>query len=181
MALSLYDISVPSYLQTLGAVAGFLEAGRSHCSESNSDVEAVVSTRLHEDMWPFHDQIVSVAHHSLGCIRGLQAGLFQPPNLETRMDFAGLQSLVAEAVTEVEKFDRATVDALEGKDLLFKVGNFELQFAAEDFVMSFSLPNFYFHATTGLRHSAYAGRAHRQDGLYGPDAPEALVRTLLKG
>lgn len=30
----------------------------------------------------------------------------------------------------------------------FKAGSFELPFIAENFVLSFSLPNFYFHATT---------------------------------
>ena len=31
MAISLYELSVPTYLQTLGAVAGFLEKGLAHC------------------------------------------------------------------------------------------------------------------------------------------------------
>ena len=37
---------------------------------------------------------------------------------------------------------------LEGKDLLFKFGDFKVPFVAEDFVLSFSLPNLHFHATT---------------------------------
>ena len=37
---------------------------------------------------------------------------------------------------------------LEGKDVTFKIGEFKLPFTAEGFLMSFSLPNFYFHSAT---------------------------------
>ena len=42
-----------------------------------------------------------------------------------------------------------------GRDVSFKVGDRALPFTAEGFLMSFSLPNFFFHATTAydiLRH-----------------------------
>ena len=148
MAISLYDISVASYLQTLGGVAGFLEAGKAHCDANDVDLDKIIKTRLYPDMWPFHDQIISVAHHSLGSIRGLLAGLFQPPELGSDLDYTGLQGLVGEAITQLQKCTRETVDALEGNEVLFQAGKFEMRFATEDFVMSFSLPNLYFHATT---------------------------------
>ncbi len=40
------------------------------------------------------------------------------------------------------------INGLSGKPMKFKMGDFEIPFVAENFVMSFSLPNFYFHATT---------------------------------
>jgi hypothetical protein len=40
------------------------------------------------------------------------------------------------------------VNALEDRDLLFKFGDFKLPFVSQDFVLSFSLPNLHFHATT---------------------------------
>ncbi len=40
---------------------------------------------------------------------------------------------------------RSNSNALAGNDVLFKVGKFEMMFTADDFLMSFSLPNFYFH------------------------------------
>jgi hypothetical protein len=47
------------------------------------------------------------------------------------------------------------VNALLGHDVTFRVGERALPFTAEGFLMSFSLPNFFFHATTAydiLRH-----------------------------
>ena len=45
--------------------------------------------------------------------------------------------------------------ALAGRDVAFQFGERKLPFTAEEFLMSFSLPNFFFHATTAydiLRH-----------------------------
>ena len=76
--ISLYDCSVGAYSQTLGAMAGILEKGRQHFESGGIDLADIVAIRLREDMLPFWFQIVSVCHHSLGAIRGLQAGVFSP-------------------------------------------------------------------------------------------------------
>ena len=60
----------------------------------------------------------------------------------------GLQALVADTVTELKKLTPESVDALSGKEIVFEFGEIELPFAAEDFILSFALPNFYFHAVT---------------------------------
>jgi hypothetical protein len=63
-------------------------------------------------------------------------------------DFAGLQGLVAEAREALAALTPEAVNALGGKDVIFAIGDRKLPFTAEGFLMSFSLPNFYFHATT---------------------------------
>jgi hypothetical protein len=148
MAIELYDISVASYVQALGGVIGFLNKGRTHCETSGIDLDEIVETSLYPDMRPFRFQLVSVAHHSLGAIRGVEAGLFQPPGHGEGLDYEGLQQLVADALAELESYSRDAVNALEGKDLTFKLGDTGIPFTAEGFITSFSLPNLYFHATT---------------------------------
>jgi len=148
MAISLYDCSVASFLQVLGAVQGFLEKGLNHCREAGRDPEAIVDTRLHDDMLPFRFQIVSVAHHSRGALAGAKAGLFQPPGGVGELDYAGLQGLVAEARAELQALSRDEVNALEGKDMVFRIGTREMPFTVENFLLSFSTPNLHFHATT---------------------------------
>lgn len=148
MAFSLYDASVANYLQTLGAVSGFLDRGLSHFREHNIDPEQMVEARLAPDMQPLRFQIVSVAHHSRGAIEGVQQGAFHPPSWQVPYDFAGLQALVAEAREALSGLTPEAVNALGGSDLIFHLGDRKLPFTAEGFLMSFSLPNFYFHATT---------------------------------
>jgi hypothetical protein len=148
MAISLYDLSVPTYLQTLGGVAGFLEKGLAHCSECNVQPGEVVEHRLFEDMAPFNFQIRSVAHHSAGAMEALKTGVFNPPGRGEPLDYAGLQKLVSETKSKLEALKPEEVNALEGKDVAFQFGETKIPFVAEAFLLSFSLPNFHFHATT---------------------------------
>ena len=97
MSVSFHEVSVGSYLQVLGGVAGVLDKGASHAAEAGLDLQEVVMTRLRDDMMPFHFQVVSVAHHSWGAMQGLQKGSFSPPSFDLDKDYAGLQALVAEA------------------------------------------------------------------------------------
>lgn len=148
MAISLYDVSVASFLQVLGAVQGFLEKGLAHCKATGLDPESIVDMRLHDDMLPFRFQLVSVAHHSRGAIEGAKAGLFAPPGGVGDLDYAGLQKLVADARAALQVLTPAEVDALEGGEVIFRIGSREMPFTAENFLMSFSIPNVHFHATT---------------------------------
>ncbi|NOT39831.1 MAG: DUF1993 domain-containing protein [Alphaproteobacteria bacterium] len=148
MSVSLYDLSVASYLQQLAGVAGFLEKGSKHCGEINIDPNALVETRLHADMLPLQFQIQSVTHHSIGAIEGVRQGVFSPPPPIPAQDYKGLQKMVADAREALTKLTPAEVNGLAGRDVIFQLRDFKLPFTAEGFLMSFSLPNFYFHATT---------------------------------
>ncbi|MCP4616646.1 MAG: DUF1993 domain-containing protein [Bradyrhizobium sp.] len=148
MAISLYEMSVPTYLQTLGAVSGFLEKGLAHCKECHVEPGQVVDHRLFDDMAPFSFQIRSVAHHSYGAMEALKSGVFNPPGRSEALDYAGLQKLVADTRAKMEALKPEDVNALEGKDVAFQFGETKIPFTAENFVLSFSLPNFHFHATT---------------------------------
>ena len=105
MAFSLYDASVANYLQTLGAVSGFLERGLAHFRENNIDPETMVEARLAPDMLPLRFQIISVAQHSRGAIEAAQSGEFRPPSFKTPYDYAGLQGLVAQTREALEALD----------------------------------------------------------------------------
>jgi len=148
MSISLYDASVASYLQVVGAVAAFLEKGRLHCSENNIEVDEVVSTRLHPDMLPFQFQIISVVHHSLGTMKSLSTGEFGPPTGYSDYDYAGLQGLVSETLEALQNYSADEVNTLSGGDVTFKLGERSMPFSTPNFVLSFSHPNVYFHAAT---------------------------------
>lgn len=155
MAFSLYDASVANYLQILGAVGSFLDKGLAHFRANGVDPAEIVETRLAPDMLPLRFQIVSVAHHSRGAMEAAKNGVFVPPTVKPELDYAALQALVAEARDELSALTPEAVDALIGRHVDFKIGDRTLPFTAEGFLMSFSLPNFFFHATTAydiLRH-----------------------------
>jgi hypothetical protein len=148
MATSLYELSVPTFLQTASAVAGFLERAARHCAEAAVDADDLVHARLFEDMAPFHFQIECVAHHSVWGLEAVKTGVFAPPALVGPVPFAELQAMIARAQAALQAFTPEAVDAWAGKDLDLQIGPRRLAFTAETFILSFALPNFHFHAVT---------------------------------
>ena len=154
MTFSLYDATVANYLQILGAVERFLEKGRAHFHDKDVDLAEVVEARLAPDMLPLRFQVISAIHHSRGALQAVKEGVFTPPRTNDE-DYTALQSLVAAAKVELSAWKPEDVNALAGRDVMFKFREMTMPFTAEGFLMSFSLPNFFFHATTAydiLRH-----------------------------
>jgi hypothetical protein len=95
-------------------------------------------------------------------IGGCETGVFAPPPPVGAMPFADLWAMVSQAVTVLEAFTSNEVNSWSGKNLdidLFRPldeGNVStpiwaprtLAFTSDTFLLSFSLPNFYFHAVT---------------------------------
>ncbi len=148
MATSLYDLSVTCFLQTLSGVAAVLDRGLAHCTDNGVDPAEIVDTRLFADMLPFRFQVQSVAHHSLGAIEGVKQGLFSPGTNLPPHSYADLQKLVADTRAALQQLSPDDINALEGKDVAFQFRDFKMPFTAEGFLLSFSLPNLHFHATT---------------------------------
>jgi hypothetical protein len=148
MSISFHDASVGAYQQVLGSVAAILDKGAAFASESDIDLDEIVGTRLRDDMMPFHFQIVSVCHHSWGALQGMRDGRFTPPSFELDKDYQGLQTLVGEARDGVASISESAAADLADKSMVFAIGDREMPFTNQNFLLSFSLPNFYFHATT---------------------------------
>jgi hypothetical protein len=148
MTISLYDLSVPTFLQTLTAVAGFLDRAAAHCAQTGADPDDFVEARLFADMAPFHFQIEAAWHHAVCGVDAVRTGAFTPPPLVGPVPFTALQAVIAERQATLAAFDRDEIDACAGKELDLQIGPRRLAFTAETFILSFSLPNFHFHAVT---------------------------------
>ena len=148
MAISFYDLSVASYLQTVGAVGGFLDRAAQHCAETGADPDDFVDARLFADMAPFHFQIECVAHHSVPAMEAVRTGVFAPPALRGSIPFADLRAMIAQAEAALKALTPDEVNAWAGKDLVLQIGPRKMAFTAENFILSFSLPNVHFHAAT---------------------------------
>ena len=88
MGTSLYDLSVPTFLQTVRAVGGFLDRAAEHCIERGHNPDDFVHVRLFEDMAPFHFQIEAAWHHSVWGLEAAKTGIFAPPALVGPVPFA---------------------------------------------------------------------------------------------
>lgn len=148
MTIPFYEASVGAYQQVLDSVLTIMDKGAAYAAEGHIDEQKIVDTKLTEDMMPFHFQIVSVCHHSWGALQGMRDGRFSIPSFELDKNYSQLRELVAEAQQGVASFTERDAAEIANKSLVFVVGEREMPFTNQNFLLSFSLPNFYFHATT---------------------------------
>jgi len=148
MTFSLYAATVPSYQQILGAVSGLLDKAEAFCAEKGIAPSDLVQARLAPDMLPFAYQVKSTVVHSLGAIEGVRRGVFSPDMSQPPETLAALKTRVADTLEALAKVDPAEVDGFVGRDMRFEFAERRIEFTAEDFLLTFSQPNFYFHATT---------------------------------
>jgi uncharacterized protein len=148
MSISLYDAIIPGNLQIIGSVSSLVDKAAAFCAENGRSEEEMAQAKLIEDMLPFAYQVKAVAEHSLGAIEGVRAGNYSPDLAAPPADFAGLKAKLAAAASALEAIDPAEVEGFIGNDMQFSFGEMVIPFTAENFLLSFAQPNFYFHATT---------------------------------
>lgn len=155
MSTSLYDAIIPSFQQTLGAVAGLVSKAEAHCAEKKMAPADLLQARLFEDMQPFTYQVKSTVGHSIGAIEGVRNGVYKPDLAPPPASFAALKDAIAGAVAMLSDVKAQEINGFEGREMFFEIRDIKLPFTAENFLLSFSIPNFYFHAATAydiLRH-----------------------------
>lgn len=146
--ISLYDLSVPTFLQTVNALAGALDRADEHCAKTGHDPDDFVEVRLIDDMAPFHFQIEAAWHHAVWGLEAARTGAFTPPALVGPVPFGDLQGMMEKAKRALEAFEPDEVNGWAGKHLDLPIGPRKLAFTSETLILSFSMPNFYFHVVT---------------------------------
>src|SRR6201995_5134554 len=136
MATSLYDLSVPTFLQTVRAVGGCLDRAARHCAEIGADPDDFVQDRLFADMAPFHFQVEAAWHHAVWGLEAAKTGVFAPPALVGPVPFADLRAMMDRAQTALEALIPDEVNGWSGKELDLQVGPRQLRFTSETLILS---------------------------------------------
>ncbi|MBO9603655.1 MAG: DUF1993 domain-containing protein [Novosphingobium sp.] len=156
MPLTLYDATVPSLLQILDGSLGWLDKAATFAAESGKSEAELIDARLNPDMFPFNRQVRGFCMHAQLGIAGAMQGLFSPDATPAPTTIAGLKERVGEALAYLQGLAAADMEPLIGKPMVFRIGETERHFTADQFLLSFSQPNFYFHVSTAyaiLRHA----------------------------
>ena len=99
-------------------------------------------------MLPWAYQVKCVAEHTQGSIEGVRAGLYTPDLNPPPMTFDALRDKLAAAVATLEALTEEDMEAFIGQPMRFEFKDRGMDFTAEEFLLSFSQPNFYFHCST---------------------------------
>ena len=155
MAISLYEAVVPSQLQILRAVDRLLGKAVGFAGDEGMSEEDLIGAKLAPDMLPLGYQVKSCVAHSVGGIAGVRQGSFSPDRSGWPHDLAGLRALIVDAIARLEAITPEEIDALADNPTTFQFGEMTMPFTGANFLLSFSQPNFYFHAAVAyaiLRH-----------------------------
>ncbi|AKM07624.1 DUF1993 domain-containing protein [Pelagerythrobacter marensis] len=148
MPLSLHAAFVPSALQMLGSTRGLVDKAEAWCGEKGCSPGELIGGRLIDDMLAFDYQVKSVAAHTHGAIEGVRAGTFSPDMTTPPDSFDALRDSLDQATAALNALEESEMEDWIGRPMRFQVPSFTLDFTADDFLLSFSQPNFYFHAAT---------------------------------
>ncbi|MDQ4421775.1 DUF1993 domain-containing protein [Sphingobium sp. DEHP117] len=157
MPIFLYDATIPCYLQILEAGLGLIDKAQAFCADNDVAEEALLAEHFGADMLPLAMQLKWMTTHSLGAIEGVRAGKFSPERSAPAETFSAFREQMSATIAALKAIAPEEIESFVGRDMVFEVPamNVRMDFTAESFLLSFSLPNFYFHATTAydiLRH-----------------------------
>jgi hypothetical protein len=155
MSLSMYQASVPTFTQMLGALSGVLDKAQAHAVAKKFDPAVLLSARLAPDMLPFSRQVQLASDFAKGATARLAAAEV-PSWQDGEKTFAELQERIRKTLDFVQSFKPAQIDGSEDRDVKISIAGQPVVFKGQPYLFGFVLPNFYFHATTAyaiLRHN----------------------------
>ena len=148
MSLSMYQASIPVFVRGLTALRGLLQKGAGHAAASGSDPNALVAARLAPDMLTLAGQVQRASDTSKLSGQRL-SGVASPPMPDTETTFAELIKRVADTVAYLEAIDPAAFQGSETRTVELNFGpERKVSFPGDEYLLTFALPNFFFHVAT---------------------------------
>ncbi|MFL5349638.1 MAG: DUF1993 family protein [Hyalangium sp.] len=156
MSLSMYQASIPVFVRMLNNLSAILGKAAAHAEAKKIDPSVFIRDRLAPDMLPLSFQVQTASDMAKGCAARL-AGI-QPPSFpDTEATFPELKERVAKTLAFLQTVSAAQIDGSEDRNITLRPGGGrEYRFVGQSYLLTFVLPNFYFHITTAyniLRHN----------------------------
>lgn len=155
MTISMYQASIPVFIRMLTNLSEVLKKGTAHAEARKIDPVVLLNSRLFPNMFTFTRQVQIVTDMVKGCAARL-AGQ-EPPSYEDKeSSFPELIARIEKTIAYLNAFKPAQIDGTEEKSVSLKVGGQPMTFQGLPYLLSYVLPNLYFHTTTAyniLRHN----------------------------
>lgn len=154
MPISMYQISAPVFLHGLGTLTHILRRGEAHARETGADPASFVEARLAPDMLTLAGQVQRASDTSKLAIERI-TGVLAPKMEDNEQSFGDLYARIERTATFIEAFSEAQLDDTDAKSIELKLRDFNPVFTGASYLLTFALPNFFFHVATAygiLRH-----------------------------
>lgn len=147
MTLSMYQASVPVFVRALSNLAHVLKKGEAHAKSKGVTDEVLLQTRLIPDMLPLVKQVqiaCDMAARGAARLAGVEPASFEDNETTLEQLYARLDK----AIAYVQGFKPEQIDGSEQRAIHFKTRNGEMNFSGQEYLLTFTLPNLFFHCTT---------------------------------
>ena len=155
MSLSMYQASVPVFIRTLTMLSNILDKAAAFAEAKKIDSAVLVNARLAPDMFPLSRQVQIATDNAKGCAARL-AGIDPPRYEDTETTFPELIARLRKTVDFLATFKPAQIDGSEERTITLTMRHGTLVFPGQTYLLTYALPNVYFHVTTAyaiLRHN----------------------------
>ena len=155
MAISMYQASVPQLKKMLVNLSAILTKAQEHVAAKGMDGKVLIEARLFPDMFPLAKQVqIACDQVKFGLAR--LASVEAPKFDDTESTLAQLKERIAKTIAFMDSIQPEQVDGTEAKEIRFSIKEWNFEFVGEQYVLTWIIPNFYFHVTTAyniLRHN----------------------------
>lgn len=148
MAISMYTVSVPVFIQHLSGLNNVLDKAAAWAATRKINEADLLNMRLAPDMFTLARQIRAATDHAVSAAGRLSGKeLLKFANDETTI--AQFKDRIAKTIDYLKGMKPEEIDGTEGKDIsiTFPSGATR-QFTGQSLLLGNSLPNFFFHCTT---------------------------------
>jgi hypothetical protein len=147
MALSMHQVSVPVFVRGLTVLSTLLDKAQAHVEERGIVADTLVGARLIDDMMPLSGQVQRACDTSKLSVERL-SGVASPKFEDTETTFQQLQERIAGTLAYLHSVDASHFEDSASREIKLNFGSFQPGFKGDDYLLTFALPNFYFHIVT---------------------------------
>jgi hypothetical protein len=155
MNISMYQASVPRFVNILGNLSNILDKAQAHVDAKKLDPATLTAYRLFPDMLPMARQVQIACDTAKGVVARL-AGVEIPMYEDNEKTLVDLKARIAKTIAFIQTFTPGQIDGTEDKEIVVKRGDKETRYKGMQFLLGHAIPNVYFHVTTAyniLRHN----------------------------
>ncbi|MCB4769937.1 DUF1993 domain-containing protein [Ancylobacter sp. Lp-2] len=167
MSVSIYDASIPVFLRAFDNFSAILDKGETFAQVKGVDPRTLVEARLAPDMLSLAGQVQRASDTAKFCAARLTA-TESPGFDDNEASFADLQARIAKTVSYLKGVDASAFDGSEQRQIVLKRRQGEVTLDGRGYLLTFALPNFFFHVTTGYDILRQAGVPVGKSDFLGP-------------